>query len=160
MKATKIISALVVIFALAFISTMESCSNSPESESGAGKENLLSSEAWVLKSATMDMGLPTGPMDMYSVMDESDKDDLLSFNADHSVSRDAGLQVYAASMSQIEQKGSWAFDKEDSKLLITENNEVMEMALVSLTANELVLETTEYDAMLEKNTTMIFSYSH
>ncbi len=160
MKVTKIITALVAIFALAFVSTIESCSNNADSNAATGKENLLSSDAWILKSATMDMGLPTGPMDMFSLMEETDKDDLLSFNADHSVSRDAGLLVYGASIAQVEQKGTWAFQNEDSQIIITENNEVVEMTLVSLSANELVLEATEYDPMLEKDTKMTFRYSH
>lgn len=162
MKTTKIISVLIAIFALAFVSTLESCSKVDDTSNSqaVNKTSLLSSAGWVLKSATMDMGLPTGPMDMYSLMDQEDKDDLMMFNADKTVSRDAGTELYAAAIAQVEEKGSWSLKNNDSEIVITENNEVTEMKLVALSANELVLEATEYDEMLEQNTTLTFTYSH
>ncbi len=106
------------------------------------------------------MGLPTGPMDMYSLMDEADKDDLMMFNSDYSVSRDAGALVYEGSITQIQEKGTWSLKNNDSKIVITENNEVLEMKLIALSVNELVLEAIEYDDMLEQNTTLTFTYKH
>jgi len=162
MKTTKILSALIGIFALAFLSTLESCSKeaNASSSNSVSKTSLLSSGGWVLKSATMDMGLPTGPMDMYSLMDEADKDDLMMFNSDYSVSRDAGALVYEGSITQIQEKGTWSLKNNDSKIVITENNEVLEMKLIALSVNELVLEAIEYDDMLEQNTTLTFTYKH
>ena len=160
MKTTKFVTALIIIFAIAFLSTLESCSREVNEgkNSSLAKENLLSSEGWVLKTAVVDYG--TQSMDILALMDDADKDDLLYFKSDNNISRDAGALKLNLEDKQVEETGTWDYNTEDSKLMLMENGSTTEMKVVSLTTSELVVEFTEFDATLQSNINGKFTYTH
>jgi len=160
MKTTKYISALIAIFAIAFLSTLESCSRdiNEGDSSSVTKENLLSSQGWLLKSATVDYG--TQSMDMLAFMDESDRDDVLYFKSNNNISRDAGALKSNLNEKQVDKTGTWEYNTEASQLLLTEDGVVTEMKVVTLTASELVVEFKEYDETLKSDIKGKFTYKH
>ena len=163
MKTTKFVSALIAIFALAFLSTLESCqktddqSTSPEAVT---KSALLSAGGWVMKTATMNTGAPAGSVDLYVLMDDVDKDDIIYFNSDKSATTNAGVAKYDANQPQTTTDGTWALADNDTKVVITNGEEVTELAVVTLNSTELVVEVNGYDASLQTNVTQRFGFTH
>lgn len=160
MKTTKFISALIAIFAIAFLSTLESCTKDEDAtgSSTPSKTSLLSSDGWVLSSANVSFNGQT--MDMMTFMDDCDKDDILFFKADKSVVEDAGALKCDPSDDQTADAGTWAFNSGETKILATEDGETTELSIVSLTSSELMIEFTEYDSTLQADMTGKFTYTH
>ena len=159
MKTTKFISALIAIFAIAFLSTLESCKKDETTEDTTpSKTELLSSEGWVVESAMVDFGGQT--IDMLAFMDECEKDDILKFVKDLTIISDAGAVKCDPSDPQTEPAGTWAFTSNETKIQVTEDGDIMEMSILALSSSELKIEFTEYDSTLQSDITGKFTYKH
>jgi hypothetical protein len=161
MKTTKFISALIAIFALAFLSTLESCSiqeEVAENQTSSFKSSLLSNGGWVLLSATKDMGAPEGELDMYFFMSETEKSDVLYFYPNNNTVKTSVVFNSGKVATSPSMKGSWKLSDNEQTLILTSGSVVTELTIETLNENELVVSTTEYDAFLGKNVKSTFGY--
>ncbi|UTW67061.1 lipocalin family protein [bacterium SCSIO 12643] len=161
MKATKYFSALLFIFAIAFLSTLESCKKDSDSGSTGApvtKASLLASGPWITSSAIMK--LPTGDLDLFLLMDECEKDDLVEFKSDKKIVEDAGAVKCTPSDPQTEDAGTWEFASNETELVITEGTDITTLKIISLTSSEFIVEFTEFDATLQADVTGRFTYKH
>lgn len=161
MKATKLFSALLFIFAIAFLSTLESCKKEAESDSGGisvSKSSLLTASAWVPKAAIMKT--PNGDVDLFLLMDECDKDNQIQFKSDKSVVENAGAVKCDPNELQTEDGGTWVFANNETEVVVTDDNETTTFKIISLSSSELVMEFTQFDSTFNANVTGKFSYKH
>jgi hypothetical protein len=161
MKATKLFTAVLFIFAIAFLSTLESCKKDSESDSGGetvSKSSLLSASGWVAKTAILKV--PTGDLDVYALMDECDKDNQIVFKSNKSFVKDAGSNKCDANELQTEDSGTWVFSNNETEVVVTDKTEITTFKIITLTSSELVMEFTQYDSTFQTNVTGKFSYKH
>lgn len=163
MKTTKLISALIAIFAIAFLSTLESCTKDDDSgstETSVTKSGLLSDGGWIMKSALFVYPAPVGEQNVFDLMDDCSKDDIVYFKSDKTISGDEGAIKCDPNDPQTTDDGTWALASNDTKLVITEDGDVTELTIKSLTSSELVIEIIEYDSTLSGNITRTIGYKH
>ena len=163
MKTTKFITALMAIFAIAFLSTLESCTKDGDSGSGAAavtKAGLLSSSGWVMKSMVATFPAPVGDMDVYALEDACSKDDIINFNSNKTVTGDEGATKCDPADPQTTDDGTWELASNDTKLVLTEDGDVTEFTITSLTSSELLMELTEYDSSFQAEITIKVGFKH
>ncbi|MGB0391682.1 MAG: lipocalin family protein, partial [Salibacteraceae bacterium] len=154
-------SALIVIFALAFLSTLESCTTRNNSTATTIKSenfSLLSKGGWVMSSATKDFGAPEGELDMFFFMDESEKNDVLYFYPNSKTVRSS--KVFKSGRIDIKDvmQGNWSLAEDDSKLIIQSGENVTELIIETLNDSELVISVIEFDETLDKKVKSTFGY--
>jgi hypothetical protein len=161
MKTTKYISALIIIFGLAFSSTLESCSIQSDSTAVASKSEksaLLSAGGWVLLSATKDLGSPQGELDIYFMLSESERSDVLYFQPNHNAVK-TSLQFKSGRVENSPMmKGKWKLIENESTLVMTVGSKLTQLTIEKLTASVLIVSTTEYDAFFDKDVKSTFGY--
>ena len=159
MKTTKFISALMAIFAIAFLSTLESCTKETTDEPTAPtKTGLITSEGWIMESGTMTFaGQTINTMDF---MDDYEKDDILYIKSDKSILMDAGALKCDPTDPQTESGGTWAFNSTETGIIVTEGTDVTELSITTLSSTTLVLEFTEYDSTFQAEISATFTYKH
>jgi hypothetical protein len=165
MKTTKYVSALIAIFAIAFLSTLESCKKDDSTDSGSSgtavtKSGLLTTGSWVMTSMEVTFPAPIGAMDMFASMDDCEKDDLVIFNSDKTVTDDEGATKCDSTDPQTSTGGSWNLTSSDTKLAIEEDGESFEFDIVSLTSDALSLTVTQYDSSFQADITIKVAYKH
>ena len=156
MKTTKLITAIIAIFGIAFLSTLESCSKeSTNSSNSVSKSALLSKSGWVKTSVIMNSA-EANPVivdfDVYAMLEDSDKNDIINFKSDKS--------IVEVSDNSSTTNGKWALTDNDSKLTFTDSEGVSEMNLLALNSNELIVEVTEFDATLKADVNYTITFSH
>ena len=165
MKTTKFITALMAIFAIAFLSTLESCTKDDDSGSGAAavtKAGLLSSSGWVMKSMSMTIPSPVDTtINVYEdLMDACSKDDIMNFKSNKTVTGDEGATKFDPADPQTTDDGTWELTSNDTKLVLTEDGDVTEFSITSLTSAELLMEFTEYDSTLNTDILVKVGFKH
>lgn len=161
MKTTKHVAGLIIIFALAFLSTLESCSSSTSTVNNSEsteKFEMLSSKGWVLASAVKDMGVPEGELDLFFFMNESEKNDVLYFYPNSKTVKSTKVFKSGKIESHPLAMGEWTLAEGDSKLIISSGKEVTELVIETLNDSELVVSFVEYDEVLKKEVKSTFGY--
>jgi hypothetical protein len=164
MKTTKFITALMAIFAIAFLSTLESCTKDDDNN-GSGtvavtKAGLLTSSGWIMKSMVATFPAPIGDMDLYAMEEECAKDDILLFKSDKTITGDEGAIKCDPADPQTTDEGTWELTSNDTKLVLTDDGEVTEFTITSLTSTELLMELTQYDSSFQAEITMKVGFKH
>lgn len=165
MKNKKYFSTLLAVLAVGFLFSFQSCKKDDDGDAGGGgtavtKAGLLTSGGWILKSMEADFPAPIGTMDMYALMDECDKDDIMTFKSDKTTLGDEGATKCDPNDPQTTGTGTWELTSNDTQLEVTEDGETTVMTITSLTSDELLVEVTEYDSSIMANLTMRIGFKH
>ncbi len=164
MKTTKFMTAVMAIFAIAFLSTFESCTKDDDTNSSSGtvsKSGLISAEGWIMNSFVTVISAPYDTtFNQYDLMDACEKDDILMFKSDKSISSDEGALKCDPNDPQTSDEGTWELASNDTKLIITDDGEQMEFTITTLTSTDLVLENTEYDSAISAEITIKIGFKH
>lgn len=159
MKTTKLFGAFLLIFAAAFLSTLESCKDeNSDDTTSVSKTGLLTSSAWT--NSSMEIETNGSTTDMWMFLDDCDKDDKITFYTDKSIITDAGTLKCDPSEPQTETGGTWAFNANETKLEITDDGEVFMFDVITLSSSSLMIESTEFDSLLQQNVTYRMGYVH
>jgi Lipocalin-like domain len=137
---------LSCFIAIAF--TLQACSKKdeqPQSSNLTDKEKLMV-KSWRLASITLSSTI-TGTIDIYSQLENCNKDDIAIFNADRTYYSDEGPTKCNSQDPQLQLLGKWKIINNGTQLETTEtgSNSAEVSTIVSLTANEMVLSLSEVD---------------
>tara|TARA_R110002050_G_scaffold204327_3_gene339777 strand:- start:21113 stop:21601 length:489 start_codon:yes stop_codon:yes gene_type:complete len=162
MKTTKFITAVLAIFAIAFLSTLESCKKETTgtNEPTATKSGLLTQSSWVMTSNLVTFPDPVGERDVFALQDACAKDDLILFKSDKTVQSDEGALKWDPNAPQTSMSGTWELTSNDTKVVMTDGGDVVEFKINTLTSSELILETTTYDSTLQADLTIKAIFKH
>lgn len=161
MKFTKYFGALIAIFALAFLSTLESCSSTSSASAALQKsENytMLSQGGWVMNSATREMDDSEEQLDMFFFMNESEKSDVLYFYPNNKAVKTTKVFKSGKVVTQPNLQGDWTLVDNGTKLIITAGDQVTELMIESLNDSQLVVSVVEFDEILGKEIKSTFGY--
>ena len=131
----KYFSAATAVLALAALTTIQSCKKDEDDDKATpsvSKESLLTSDGWVQKSAEL------AGVDVYALIPDCEKDNIIYFNADKTGTKDEGALKCDDADPQSSDIGTW--ELMDGKLVTTDDGDVQELTIVTLTSTELVLE--------------------
>ncbi len=152
----------MAIFAIAFLSTLESCTKDDDNASSGSvtvsKTGLISSEGWIMTAGSMTFAGQT--FDVMDGMDECEKDDILFIKTDNTILMDAGALKCDPTDPQTESGGTWAFNSDETALIMTEGTDVTELEMTTLSSSTLILELTEYDSTFQSEIVMKLTYTH
>lgn len=137
----------ILVLALAFVAAISSCKKDEDSTPATGKTKteILTAKAWKETARTISPAISVnGNMvtDLYALDDECDKDDLYKFKIDKTFTQEEGATKCDPSDPQIYATGTWAFNADETKLILTYTG------LGSSTSN--IIEVTETTAKLSQ----------
>lgn len=166
MKNTKFVSGILAVVAIAFLTTMGSCKKDDDDDNNGGsgtsvsKAGLLTSGGWIATSFEVTFPAPIGTIDQYAMMDACEKDDILYFNSDKTILDDEGATKCDPSDPQSMSGGTWELTDNDTKLAINDDGDIFDLDIISLTADVMSIEITEYDSSLMSDIVIKMSYRH
>ena len=91
---------------------------------------------------------------------ECEKDDILFIKTDNTILMDAGALKCDPTDPQTESGGTWAFNSDETALIMTEGTDVTELEMTTLSSSTLILELTEYDSTFQSEIVMKLTYTH
>lgn len=131
-----------MILAIASTLAFTACKKD-DKDNGATKSEHLMKGSWQISAATLTF--PLGEQDLLASMDDCQKDNLYIFNADKTITVDAGAVKCNASEQQQTTEGNWELTSNDSKLRIggssiTQGFGNMEVEVLQLDANTIKIK--------------------
>lgn len=168
--STLIITTMFIINRLSFFtvfltvvisSTFVSCSSSLAHKDVAPSNsytNKLVSGPWLMNSVVTTQN--TEIFDLYSEMDDREKDNALIFSENFTVFADEGETKYSENDPQIIEKGNWTISNDGKVLQIEEYGMVSELQIVKLTNTELKLRAIDYDSTTNTSMSLTICYNH
>ena len=115
------------------------------------KTDLLTSSSWKVTAEIIDPGFPTfdnqgnitgSTNDLFAMMDDCSKDNILSFNTDKTLILDEGATKCESTAPQ-KTTVSWSFNSDETTLTITVDGYPQTTTILELTDKVLKLKTTE-----------------
>ncbi|MEO6832751.1 MAG: lipocalin family protein [Chitinophagaceae bacterium] len=135
------------------------CKKSDSGGSSLSGTAALTNGKWKLTAATTSItvpGIPTQNMDIYGSMQACEKDNLLTFNANNTVTMDEGATKCDPSDPQTADAGTWTLSADNKTLTATATSGGSDVA--TLDGNTLALQTTTSAG--GGTSTVKYTYSH
>ncbi len=154
-----------LIFSLLSLNLLLSSCSKDEEELSM-KTVLLTKSAWKMTGYTVDPGYPifdnqgniTGSSnDIYTMLEDCEKDDTHKFNADKSMVTDEGMTKCNNGDPQ-KTNGTWSFNADETTLTISEDGYTQTISILELTSTVLKLKSTETDDGMSFTYTITFSH--
>ena len=146
MKIYNLKNTTLFLAAAATILSFGSCSKDDDNNGDSNpvsKTTLLTTGGWVIYSNIEIQGPNT--YDIFASNNDCDKDDILIFNKNSSITFDEGATKCNPSDPQTYTQDTWALVSNDTKLSITLDNGGVELIdIITLTSTEMTLQVT-YD---------------
>ena len=152
-------SLFTLAIATLILSSFTSCSSTTalkESTSTKNYASKLVSGPWLMNSVVSTHN--TEIFDLYSEMDEREKDNSLIFKTDNTVVSDEGATKYSENDPQVFSKGNWSISEDGRVLKIEEYGMVSELEILKLTSNELKLRAVDYDSTTNTSMSLTICY--
>ncbi len=159
MKTTKLLKGLAFLSALTLVFTFGSCKKDSEDEpTSVSKTGLLTSSGWVISSGTMTWFGQT--ISITDSMDPCEKDDIMNFKSDKTILYDAGALKCDPSEPQTENGGSWAFENNETELVVNEGGDITSFDIVTLSSTTLKITAAEYDSTFMTDIIITVEFKH
>jgi hypothetical protein len=164
MKTLKQSYRFLFFSSLSLTLLFSSCSKDKEELSA--KTELLTKSTWKMTAYTVEPGFPTfdnegnitgSTNDIFSMLEDCEKDDTHMFNTDKSLITDEGMAKCDSSDPQ-KTNGTWSFSTDETSLTITEEGETQLVTILELTESILKLKSTETEGGM--TFTYIITFSH
>lgn len=121
-KKLYLLPIIALVFSFAFIS----CGDDDDGDPAKSTTEYLTSGTWNVTAMSINPGINFGSgtiTDFYAFMDACEKDDLITFNSNGTITDDEGATKCDPSDPQTSNDGTWTFDAATSKLTISYPNE-------------------------------------
>lgn len=167
MKTIYLKWSIIVIVILISFSSCKKDSDTPVEDTTTPTE-LLTAGNWLTTAITINPGVDIGNgvilTDLFSQLDACEKDDLLIFNTNGTVTADEGAVKCDANDPQSVNDGTWTISSDYQTLTLTppaENSEdpVLIASILTLTDNQLVISFEMAGFGLEKNASAAYTYT-
>jgi len=137
MNKNHLIYSVMFLFAAFLITTSISCKK--DDDSPQTKTEIISGKNFIMTAWAINPGIDfngTTITDLYSFLDDCEKDDITIFNNDGAVNFDEGATKCDAGDPQTT-AGTWMFTENETKLSVTDDGETTVFTIVELTTSKL-----------------------
>ncbi|MCF8459064.1 MAG: lipocalin family protein [Bacteroidales bacterium] len=137
----KTLKTLILIAIAGSFLIVSSCKK--DDDDPVNKKATLTANSWKLSAMTVDPAFPFIGSNIYLWLEDCSKDDLMTFNENGTYTNDEGATKCDDADPQIVEQGSWAFNTDETQLIMTDSDTTYTNTIVSLSSSKLKMTQTQ-----------------